>query len=302
MSHHEPSAGPAGRSTAATLTVLSMSSVQLSDALSLPVIDTLGAAGTAWVRAACGALLLLALVRPRVRSLSVHQWQSIVPLGILSGGLSLCFLAALQWLPLGTAVAIEFLGPLGVAFVGSGRRGARWPLLALLGVVALTRPWQGDVPLVGVLLALAAAACWAGCIVLTARVGDRVAGLDGAALALAVAALFLAPWGFLAAVPHLGPSTAAHGLVLAVLMPVLPCVLELAALRQLPQAAFATLMSFEPAMAAVVGAVVLHQRLELLPTLGVLLVVAAGYGVTRSAPDHEQAAPAAEPVLELVGG
>src|SRR4051812_39515961 len=139
MSTHERRAGPSG---AAALTVLSMSSVQLSDALSVPMIDSLGPAGAAWLRAACGALLLLALVRPRVRAVSGRQWRSILPLGVLSGGLSLSFLASLQWLPLGTAVAVEFLGPLAVAFRHSGQRAGRWPVLALAGVVALTRPWQ----------------------------------------------------------------------------------------------------------------------------------------------------------------
>src|SRR4051794_14019714 len=98
---------PAARTAPVSLTVLSMASVQLSDALSVPLIDSLGAPGTAWLRASLGALLLLAVVRPRIRSVTAQQWRAIVPLGLASALLSLTFLASLQWLPLGTAVAVE---------------------------------------------------------------------------------------------------------------------------------------------------------------------------------------------------
>jgi inner membrane transporter RhtA len=259
------------------LTVLSMASVQLSDAWSVTVLGTVGAFGTAWLRAAFGALLLLLLVRPRVRSTTARQWRAIVPLGVSSAVLSLSFLAALHHLPLGTAVAIEFLGPLAVAV----RRNLVWPAVALAGVLVLTQPWHATMPLVGVALAATSAAAWAACILLTARVGRRVPGLDGVALAMPVAALVLAPWGAVTAIAHLDAASTVHALALAALMPALPFVLETAALRRLPQAAFATLMSVEPALAAIVGALVLHQRLGSAQAMGVLLVVAAGIGATR---------------------
>jgi inner membrane transporter RhtA len=263
------------------LTLLSMSSVQLSDAWSISLIDSAGATGTAWLRATFGALVLLVLVRPRIRSTTAYQWRVIVPLGVASAVLSLSFLAALRSLPLGTAVAIEFLGPLAVALVRGGRRGFVWPAVALAGIVSLTQPWQGSVPLPGVALAATSAAAWAACILLTAQVGRRVPGLDGVALAMPVAALVLAPWGCVRAVAHLDAGTAGRALALAVLMPALPYVLELAALRRMPQATFATLMCLEPALAVIAGAVVLHQRPDYLDVLGVLLVVAAGIGATR---------------------
>jgi inner membrane transporter RhtA len=284
MSSTTSSARTAGHSVPVAMTLLSMSSVQLSDALSLPMIGSTGAAGTAWLRAGFGALLLLALVRPSVRSLGAYQWRPILALGMLSAMLSLSFLAALERLPLGTAVAIEFLGPLGVAAAHAGRRGARWPATAAVGVLALTEPWQGSTSLLGVLLALAAAVSWAGCIVVTSQVGDRVPGLDGIALAMPVAALCLMPWGCLQALPRLDLVTSVHGLGLAVLMPVLPHVLELTALRRLPRCTFATLMSFEPALAVLVGLVVLGQRPAVIPAVGMVLVVVAGIGATRTAP------------------
>ena len=161
-------------------------------------------------------------------------------------------------------------------------------MTALVGVLAMTAPWHGTTPARGVMFALVAAACWAGTIVLTSRVGAQFQGIGGIALAMPVAAVCLAPWGAAQAAPHLGPATLALGLGLAMLMPVLPYLLELAALRQLPEATFATLMSFEPVLAVVVGAVVLGQRPSALSALGILLVVAAGIGATREPQPERQ--------------
>jgi inner membrane transporter RhtA len=292
------------------MTLLSISCVQLSDALSVSVIASVGPAGSAWLRMGMGALLLVAVVRPRVRSLSHHQWRSVVLLGVLSAGLSVSFMSALAVLPLGTAVAIEFLGPLGVAVWRSGGRGAWWPLTALLGVLLMTAPWQGGTSARGVGFALVAAACWAGTIVLTARVGAQVEGMGGVALAMVVAAVCLTPWGAGQAGPRLDGAMLALGLGLAVLMPVLPFLLELSALRRLPESTFATLMAFEPALGIVVGALVLGQRPSLLSAAGILLVVVAGIGVTRrpaeidrSVADEvvQHARAHREPVLVVVG-
>jgi inner membrane transporter RhtA len=132
-----------------------------------------------------------------------------------------------------------------------------------------------------VVFALVSAACWAGTIVLTSRVGAQVPGMGGIALAMPVAAVCLAPWGAAQAGPQLEPSTVVLGLGLALLMPVLPYVLELAALRRIPEGTFATMMSFEPLLAVAVGVVVLGQRPAPLAALGILLVVAAGVGATK---------------------
>lgn len=262
------------------LTVVSMASVQLGDAWSVSLIATTGAAGAAWLRAGFGAVLLLVLIRPRVRSTTLHQWRAIASLGAASAILSLSFLGALHHLSLGMAVAIEFLGPLGVAVRRGRRRGLVWVVVALAGVLALTQPWHGAVPVVGIALAATSAVAWAACILLTGQVGQRVPGLDGVALAMPVAALLLTPWGSAAALGHLEAGTTVQALGLAALMPALPFVLETAALRRLPQAGFATLMSLEPALAAVVGAIFLHQRLGFPHIVGGLLVVAAGAGAT----------------------
>ena len=288
MSHVTVSAGVRTPPAAVAMTLMSISCVQLSDALSVPLIDSVGAAGSAWIRVSLGALLLMVTVRPDVRSLTLLQWRSVILLGVLCAGLSVSFMSALQLLPLGTAVAIEFLGPLGVALCRGRGLLTRWPASALVGVLALTAPWHGATPARGVVFALVAAACWAGTIVLTSRVGAQIPGMGGIALAMPVAAVCLAPWGAVQAAPHVGPATVAFGLGLAVLMPVLPYLLELSALRQLPEATFATLMSFEPVLAVVVGALVLGQRPSALSALGILLVAAAGIGVTRSQQPERQ--------------
>ena len=161
--------------------------------------------------------------------------------------------------PLGTASALEFLGPLGVA-VARGRGGRLlWPALAAVGVVLLTEPWHGAIDLAGVAFALAAAACWAAYILLTQKVGDELTGLRGLAVSMPVAAIVASLVAGPSVVGHLTWELVAIGLGLAVLLPVIPFSLELLALRRLTVDAFGTLMSLEPAIALVVGLVVLGQ-------------------------------------------
>jgi inner membrane transporter RhtA len=205
-----------------------------------------------------------------------------VLLGVVTAGLMLLFMSAVARLPLGTASALEFLGPLAVAL--SGERGRRkwWAIVAAGGVLLLTRPGHGGVDLVGVGLALAAAVCWAGYILLTQRVGDETTGLGGLAVSMPVAGLIAtlvaAPFG-------LGRITwplLFVGIGLAALHPVLPFTLEFLALRRLTAAAFGTLMSLEPAVALGIGLVVLHQNPGVAAAVGVALVVVASVGVTRA--------------------
>jgi inner membrane transporter RhtA len=195
-------------------------------------------------------------------------------------------MASLERLPLGTASALEFLGPLGVAVARGQRQTLAFPVLAALGVLMLTRPWEGSVDLVGVALALAAGACWAAYILLTQHVGDAIEGLKPLAVTMPVAAL--------AATVVAGPSTfgrldvelLAMGIGLALLLPVVPFTLELLALRRLNTSAFGTLISLEPAIALIVGLVLLDQVPEPLAVLGIGFVVAAGIGAARTGARH----------------
>ncbi len=158
------------------MAVGSMFCVQLGIAASVGLFDRLGPEGTAALRLAWAGVLLLVLVRPRPSDVTSAALLACLALGVVTAALTLLFMAAVDRLPLGTAAALEFLGPLGVA-VARGRGKARlWAVLAGIGVVLLTEPWHGSADPGGVAFALGAAACWAGYILLTQRVGERSPG------------------------------------------------------------------------------------------------------------------------------
>ena len=156
-----------------------------------------------------------------------------------------------------------------------------WPGLAALGVVLLTEPWQGTVDPVGVLYALAAAACWAGYILLTQRVGDEVAGINGLAVSMPVAGLVSTVVVGPSVFERMTPEILLIGIGLAIMLPVVPFALEMMALRRLTTAAFGTLMALEPAFAMIVGLLILSQVPGSAGVVGICLVVAAGIGAAR---------------------
>jgi inner membrane transporter RhtA len=285
----------------ASMAIVSMACVQLGLAASVDLIDGVGAAGAAWLRLAWAAVLLLLIVRPRPSDFSRATLVTGAGLGVVTAGVTLLFMTALTRLPLGTASAIEFLGPLGVAVARSRGTGRAWALVAAGGVVCLTQPWAGTVDPVGVGFALAAAACWAAYILLTQRVGDAVSGIAGLAISMPVAAVVATAAVGSEVAGRLTPQLLVVGLGLAVLLPVVPFSLELLALRRLTAGAFGTLMALEPAFALVIGFVVLHQSPNLLAGLGVALVVAAGIGAERSGA-RPSTPPIEPPSEELVGG
>ncbi|RLV48843.1 EamA family transporter [Nocardioides mangrovicus] len=280
-----------------SMAVASMSCVQLGLALAVGLFGTVGPLGAAWLRLAWAGLILLLVVRPRRSRVSRRGLLVGSALGCATAGVTTLFMEAVARIPLGTASALEFLGPLGVAVARSRGRGAlAWPASAAVGVVLLTEPWRdlaagSGADLVGVGFALAAAGCWAAYILLTQAVGDELSGLTGLAVSLPVAGVIstlvvaVADPGLWS---HLDARVVLLGLGLAVLLPVVPFTLELLALRRLTTSAFGTLMCLEPAIATLVGLVVLHQVPGLWPAVGVAFVVAAGLGAER----HGARAPA----------
>jgi inner membrane transporter RhtA len=286
------------------MAIASMLCVQLGLALSVGLFDQVGPKGAAWLRLAWAGAILLVVVRPRPRDLGFGALVACVPLGVVTAGVTLFFMEAVDRLPLGTASALEFLGPLAVAVGHSrGSRMLAWPALAAVGVVLLTEPWHGGTNIAGAAYALAAAACWAAYIVLTQHVGDRLTGLNGLAVSLPVAGLVATLVAGPSTLPLLSWQVVLVGLGLAVLVPVVPFALELLALRRLTTSAFGTLMSLEPAIAVAIGIVVLHQLPDLPAALGVAFVVAAGLGAQRTGarqgPDAREADPCRR---ELVAG
>ena len=264
------------------MAVASMLCVQLGLAASIGLIDEIGAGGAAWLRLSWAGVLLLIVVRPRPSAFSRETIQAGVALGVATASVTLLFMAAVARLPLGTASALEFLGPLGVAVVRSHGLARAWALVAAGGVLCLTQPWSSAADPVGVGFALAAAVCWAAYILLTQKVGDSADGIAGLAISMPVAAVVATVVAGPGVVGHLTPELLVIGLGLAILLPVVPFALEMLALRRLTTGAFGTLMALEPAFALVIGFVALHQSSNLLAVLGIGLVVAAGIGAERS--------------------
>ncbi|WP_317447277.1 EamA family transporter [Streptomyces collinus] len=297
MSSFKPSrpSRPSGARAGFAMAVASMSTVQLGSALTVPLFDRLSALGTAGLRLGWAGLLLLVLVRPRRRDFARGDLPACVALGAATAGMMLFFMLALPHLPLGTASALEFLGPLAVSLYGPGHGRRVWTAAAALGVVLLTEPWHGGLDLLGTGYALAAAACWAAYILLTQRVGDRVTGLKGLAVSMPVAALI----GVLIAAPTLSTRVTWPALwamlALAVLSPVLPFALEFLALRRLTASAFGTMMSIEPAIAMLIGFLVLGQKPGWASAAGIACVVVAGIGVTRTGDRRTEPSAAATP-------
>jgi inner membrane transporter RhtA len=259
----------------------SMSCVQLGLALSVHLFGQLGPLGVAGLRLAWAGLLLVILVRPRLRHFTGPDLLACGMLGAVTAALMLLFMLAIARIPLGNASALEFLGPLAVSLSGPGGGSRCFAVPAAVGVVLLTQPWHGGADPAGLAFALAAAACWAAYIMLSQHVGDRVTGLSGLAVSLAVAGAV----AVLAAGPALSRVTwplAGIMLGLAVLHPVVPFSLEFLALRRLTARAFGTLMSLEPAIALLAGVLILRQVLGAASAAGIILVVIAGIGATRT--------------------
>jgi inner membrane transporter RhtA len=279
--------------TGAFMAMGSMLSVQVGLAIAVTLIDRVGVEGAAWLRLAWAGVLMLVIVRPRAAAFTRSTFLACVALGVVTASVTMLFMAALDRIPLGTASALEFLGPLGVAVVhGKGSARLVWPGLAGLGVILLTEPWQGTVDPVGVLYALAAAGCWACYILLTQRVGDEVAGIKGLAVSMpvagVVATIVVGPSVF----ERMTPEILLIGVGLAIMLPVVPFALEMLALRRLTTAAFGTLMALEPAFAMIVGLVILNQVPGSAGVVGICLVVAAGVGAARTGARRPTAVPA----------
>lgn len=264
------------------LALTAMLSVQLGSALSVHLISDVGPAGTAWLRLTAGALIFLALARPPLRTVRRHDVPVLLALGVTTGLVTMAFLAAIERIPLGTAVAVEFLGPLTVAAARShSARALIWPAFAAAGVALLTEPWHGGINPAGLGFAGLAAIGWATYILLTQRIGDRFTGIGGLSITVPIAAATAAITGIPQAAGHLTLGILASAAGLAILLPVLPFTCELLALRRMTPAAFGTLMALEPAIGVLLGLLVLHQEPSLTQIAGVLLVVLAGTAAQR---------------------
>src|SRR5215207_6533694 len=264
--------------------VAAIVSAQLGSAVAKHLFAALGPSATVSLRTAFAALVLLIVWRPQVRGRTRADLVAMLALGLTLAGLSLSFYAALERIPLGVAMTLEFAGPLGIALVGSRRRlDLLWGVLAAAGILVLS-PIGGTVDPLGAALALLGGAFWAAYILLSARIGRTIPGGGGLALAMAVAAIATLPFGVAA-----GERIAADSRLLlaalgvALLSSVVPLSLELEALRRIPVQVFGVLMSLEPAIAALVGLVLLGEVLGFREVAAIALVVTASVGATKTA-------------------
>ena len=260
-------------------------SVQCGAALAFDLFDEIGPAGAVFLRVALAAVVLALLWRPALRGRSREGVRNVLLFGVALAGMNLSFYEGLERVPLGIAVTLEFVGPLGVALVGSRHaRDLLWVALAAGGILLLSPGLGDDLDLLGAGLCLLAGAFWAAYIVLAERVGRQFEGGDGLALAMVAGAVLLVPVGIAEGGADLiEPEILAVGLLLALLSSAIPYSFELEALRHLPRGTFGVLMSMEPAVAAVVGFIALNQDLAATELAAVAMVVAASAGALRTA-------------------
>jgi inner membrane transporter RhtA len=269
----------------------SIASVQFGAAFANKLFAQAGPGGVVFLRLALSALMLTVVVRPSLRGRTRADLRAVLAYGLILGTMNWSFYESLDRLPIGVAVTIEFVGPLGVAIAGSRRLlDVVWVVLAGGGVVLLAlRGDKHDISTFGVLLALVAGACWACYILLSKRVGSTFAQLDGLAIALCIGTLVVLPAGIVQGGSALvRPSVLAGGIGVAMLSSIIPYSLELVALRRLRAATFGLLMSLEPAVAALAGVLVLSQALHTVTLVAIVMVVIASVGTTLASRNQRQ--------------
>lgn len=265
------------------LITLGMVFTQTGASFAKMLFPLVGAAGATTLRLTLAALVLLAVFRPWRHRLDSRQWRAVLLYGGAMGAMNLFFYAALEHIPLGIAVALEFTGPLAVALFGARRPlDFFWIVLAVAGF-ALLLPWTGadsDISPLGIVLALCAGACWAGYIIFGQRAGTG-GGAHIAALGVATAAVIALPFGALSAgTALLDPAILPLALAVALCSSAIPYALDMVALPHVPARLFGILMSGQPALAALSGLVILHEILNAGQVLGIAAIIAASIGAT----------------------
>ena len=269
--------------------LIGMFTLHTGSALAVTAFAQAAPATVTWLRLSWAAVLLLALggrsLWRSVRAATRRELGSVVILGTASAGMMLFYSEATARIELGTATSIEFLGTLVVAVAAMRRRRELvWIIAAVAGVLCLTRPWQGELDLAGIAFALAGAVCVVGYIVLTQKVGAGFSAVHGLALTMTVGALISAPLGAPAVLAAPDPDLILFTLLIALLFPMVPFLLEMVALQRMSRTAYSTFSSLEPAVALVMGLVVIGQAPAAVQVVGMALVVVAGVGAARG--DH----------------
>ncbi len=269
------------------LVLLAIVAIQLGAALAIFLFPVLGPQGTVAVRIIFSAILLGVVARGRIHGFGqifAANWAILTLFGLCIACMNLFFYQAIARIPLGAAVAFEFVGPLGVAALTSRRIAhAAWVALAALGIVLLSPLTGTSFDSLGVVFALMAGLGWASFIILAGKVSTRVSGNDGLAIGMTVAAVVMIPFA-VPVLPQLvsSPLLLLAALGVALLSTTVPFTLEFEALKKIATPTYGVLVSVEPAVAALIGALLLGERIGLQGAVAVACVVAAAIGITVS--------------------
>jgi inner membrane transporter RhtA len=259
-----------------------MVTIQSGASLAKQLFPLVGPEGTTALRLGFAAVVLWLVFRPWQALPQGRDWQSIITYGLCLGGMNILFYLAIERIPLGIAVALEFTGPLALALFGSKRKSdLLWVAIAIAGILLLLPDLASaqGLDLTGALMALGAGACWAGYILFGTRTGKQPSGGITVALGMTVAAIVLVPIGAVSqGLALITWEVLPLGLLVGVLSSALPYSLEMVALRNMPTQAFSVMMSLEPAIAALAGLVILSEQLTLLQWAAIALVIMASIG------------------------
>jgi inner membrane transporter RhtA len=265
--------------------LLAIVSVQCGAAIAKGLFPEIGAAATASLRIGLSAIILLLAFRPQLSELNAKQWKYVILYGLSLGAMNMVFYFAIERIPIGLGVTLEFVGPLVLAIFSSKKAvDFIWVILAAVGI-ALIAPWTDKgLDLIGVLLALLAGAFWAAYILLGGRISKLMKGGEAVAVGMLFATILILPFGFAGGgLNHLNPKLLALGAALALLSSAIPFTLEITALKQLPPRTFSILMSLEPAMASLAAFVFLQEYLTVVECAAVACVVIASAGSSLTA-------------------
>jgi inner membrane transporter RhtA len=265
-----------------SLILLSIVIFQIGAALAKYLFVFLNPVSATFLRLSFAALLLLVLYRPRLRDRSRSDYFLITLMGVTMACMNLSFYEAISRIPLGVTVSLEFVGPLGIAILSSRRPlDLLWVMLAGAGIILMAPIGGASLDSTGVGLALVAGGCWGAYIFLAGKTGRSFSGGTGLALAVAIGALFLAPVGIIqGGVTLLHPFVLVIGAGVGLISTVIPYSLEYKALKHLPPRVFGVLVSVEPAIAILIGFILLGEQLELQTVTGAGLVITAAIGIT----------------------
>ena len=282
VTERPPEGGRRNAAFAAALVVVVAASIQTGSALAVRVIDSVGVFEALWLRTAFAALILIAIRPGALRRLPPRGHR--LPLAALAVTLflmNLSFYGAISRVPVGIVVAIEFVGPLGVAVLGTRRKlDWLWIVLAGVGVVVLAGP-SGSATGLGVLLALSAGTCWGLYLLLAKRAVTGMDPLSVTALMMVGATVLATPLLVIGGIKLAGHWDAvALGLVIALISSAFPYLLEMVAIRRVRAATYGVLLSIEPAVAALAALIVLGQHISVVEAAAMAAVMAAAAGAS----------------------